>query len=120
MFLLIFRSDEGVFDKDDFLALFFSRTDLTEKGGPSIGCLVSGRFEFQEYSTLVRFGSNLQVIVLSSENPAAYEMAVRLQRACNVPLRLVDEGTSFDLELKNYQTAEELAKAIDKAREGYA
>ena len=116
MFLLIFRADEQVFGKDDFLALFFSRRDLTEKGGPGIGCLASGRFDFEGYSTLVRFKPDYQVIALSDENPAAYEMAIRLQRACEIPLRMVDEGTRFDLELEDYESLEELEKAIKLAR----
>ena len=114
-FLIILRSDEGLFDADEFRKFFEACPGISRVKGESIGALLSGHFDLGDDSTIVRFHPSRETVAISDDGPAAYEFAIRFQRASKVPLRLVDESLSADLQLKDYETAEDLRSAIVEA-----
>jgi hypothetical protein len=116
-FLLIFRSDEGVFSAAEFLSLLRRTEGVSEiQEGTMIGSLISGHFIYQSDAVIVELKPDLQTVAVSDSSPAGIEFAWRLQCASEAPLRMVDESYCFDGVLSDFASAADLSSAVREAQ----
>jgi hypothetical protein len=65
--------------------------------------------------TAIRFLRDGESIAIDGEGPAALDAAIKIQRAYPQPIKLIDQGYSFELQLTDYHSAHELDCAITDA-----
>jgi hypothetical protein len=113
-FLLIFRADQGAFVESevfDKLGVIGVR-NLQRNSMP--GAAIVGHFHRGDDTVLIELKSNLKALAVSDSTPAGFEFAMRLQAQFDESLRIVDEAYSFDFELKNFNTENQLQDAITR------
>jgi hypothetical protein len=76
---------------------------------------ISGHHSFAGDSVIIELKSDHQSFAISDYGPAALDFAIRLQSASAAPLRIVDEGYTFDLLLEDYSRVDDLMTAIAAA-----
>jgi hypothetical protein len=111
-FLLIFRIDQRAFVESEVFNKMgeIGVGELLRDTMP--GAAIVGHFQFGNDGVLIELKSDLQAFAVSDSSSAGFEFAVRLQAHFDEPLRIVDEVYSFDLPLKNFNTADQLKDAI--------
>lgn len=114
--LLLFRDDEGIIDENRFLAALaamggISSIEKNKMHGASVHC----HYSADEDTVIVELKTGSRAIAISDLGPAACDFAIRFQAGFKEPLRIIDQGYNFDLQLKNYTTPAELDAGIDKA-----
>lgn len=114
-FLLIHRADRACFNQAQALVDMQSigATRLMLGGMP--GAAITGHYSSCSDSVIVELKSDGLSFAISDCGPAALEFAMRLQAVSAIPLRIIDEGYTFDLPLKKYSRTEELVAAIEAA-----
>ncbi len=118
---ILWRSDEDRFELTDIEAVFrntegFSAIRLDEPGG----ALIEAKFADLEQGdrVLVRLSRGSDAISITDASKTSLRVALILQHHLDVPLRVVDTDYSFDLDLSEYSTIDELTEAIEVARRG--
>jgi hypothetical protein len=114
-FLLIYRSDQARFNEALALADMRSIGVSSLECGRMPGAAISGHHSFGGDSVIVELKSDHQSFAISDYGPAALDFAIRLQSASATPLRIIDEGYTFDLPLQEYIRVEDLMAAIEAA-----
>ena len=115
---VIFPDDDSLFDERDFLD-FVSKLDgasiVSYRG--RLEEVVSFRFEYGGEEVDVELGDDLGAVVIDSDNDAALEFAIRLQKSTGSPLRIVDEMYSFDRLLVRYLNTDDLKRDFNASSE---
>ena len=116
---LLLRADEKEFNPKTIEHVFrteagFGNVRFHEPGGAAIEC----RYTDPESgdSILVRLSGRLTAISLADTSDIALRAAVLLQARLQIPLRMVDTDYTYDLNLSDHATLDELNAAIDEAR----
>ena len=114
--LLIFRADQGAFVESEVFDKLgaISVHNLQRNSMP--GAAIAGHFHRGDDAVLIELKRNLQTIAVSDSTPAGFKFAMRLQAQFDEPLRIVDEAYSFDFELRNFNTEDQLQDAIRSVR----
>ena len=115
-FLLLFTSDQTklpagllqrIFESEDG----FHGIRFDEPGGDVIQAEYSTSADW----TTVGLSNSLETITLSGITDASLQAALNLQRRLRIPLRIIDDGYNFDLNLSDYANVQELWAAIESA-----
>lgn len=113
-FILLYLGDDKQFDsrriREGLLAL------PCVKGRPGFG-EYSFRCEYRKENDVVEIGirDNGNSISLDTTGEVAFAAALDIQRMCDEPVHLVDEGYSFDFVLKDFSTPADLERAAREA-----
>jgi hypothetical protein len=114
--VLLFRDDKGPIDGGWLLGFLQSLAGVSDIRVDEVhGARIHCSYTEGEDSVLVELLASSLALVISDLGPAACDLAVRLQACSNVPLRIIDEGYSFDLLLGEFNTAAELDAGIEAA-----
>lgn len=114
--ILIFRDDERPIDEASFLEALAAIGGVSDvERGDLDGASVRCNYESGEDSVTVVLADDRNAVDISDMGPAALDFAIQVQARLKEPLRIIDEGYNFDLQLKAFQTPEELDVAIDAA-----
>jgi hypothetical protein len=114
--ILLFRDDERSIDEARFLEALACMSGVSDTKRSGLhGARVRCNYATREDSVVVELADNLKAVDISDMGPAALDFAVRLQARLEEPLRIIDEGYNFDLQLKAFRTPAELDAGIDAA-----
>lgn len=116
---IIWRFDEGPFELAAIEAVFrnvegFSGVRLDEPGGALIEAKYADREQGEQ--VLVRLSKGSDAISITDDSKTSFQVALIMQHHIDAPLRIVDTDYTFDLNLSDYSTFDELSVAIDEAR----
>ena len=89
--------------------------ELSVKGRSEFAA-ASADFDHGDDSVAVELSPDFRSVEISDTSPAGLEFALRLQLAIPLPLRMFDEGYSFDLDLRSFDSVESLSQAIEAAQ----
>ena len=109
----MFMDDGSKFDERDFREFVqgLPTVDLIKFGG-LFGHLISFVFRFGAEEVDVELVDGLEVVVLHSENSAAFEFSILLQKKIVRPLRITNESYTFDSLISDFVNYLELEKAF--------
>ena len=111
--LLLYIGEGRAFDAGlvkRFLQQCSGVSDLQE--GAMDGAYLHAHYSFEGDSTIVELKQDSETVVLSGAGPASVQMGYLLQSAYPEPLHVIDEGYSFDLVIRDFESAQQLAGAI--------
>jgi len=112
--LFIFREDHGRLDDARFVDLLQSMGEVSNiRENPDSRSRVEAVFYYQGGRTEVCMDSGLQFISMADRGPCVYELAWRIQRSTEVPLRMVNESNTYEVELRDFGTSGELEEEIE-------
>ena len=129
--LLLYISEEWDFDRDCVIQMRdFDRDRMIQilssidgiyfdnlesaKRDPSID-EIRGCYDYRGYSDDFTFMSASSNFWFRGSGPAAVDLAFRIQQGYPEPIRLIDEGYIFDLVISDFDSADDLSDAMDKA-----
>jgi hypothetical protein len=115
--LLLLCPDDLHIDADTMLALFEDDTRFADiRRNTPTGTLVEADFRIGDDYTTARLSQNGRRISLSGTTDAALAAALVIQSHSKIALRIIDTDYTYDLNLSDYATLEELNADIDQAR----
>lgn len=129
--LLLYISEEWDFDRDCVIQMRdFDRDRMIQilssidgiyfdnlesaKRDPSID-VIRGSYEYRGYSNDFTFMSDSSNFWIRGSGPPAVDLAFRIQQGYPEPIHIIDEGYIFDLVISDFDSADDLSDAMDKA-----
>ena len=118
--MLLYISEERDFDRDRMIQILSSIDGIyfdnleSAKRDPSIN-MIEGSYEYRGYSNDFTFMSASSNFWIRGSGPPAVDLAFRIQQGYPEPIRLIDEGYIFDLVISDFDSADDLSDAMDKA-----
>ena len=118
--MLLFISEERDFDRDRMIEILLSIDGIyfdnleSAKRDSSID-VIRGWYDYRGYSNDFTFRSHSSSFWFRGSGPPAVDLAFRIQQGYPEPIRLIDEGYIFDLVISDFDSADDLSDAMDKA-----
>jgi hypothetical protein len=114
-FLLIYISEGCIFDKERIKAFWQKCPHVCNlRDNAMVGASLDAEFIFAEDKIIMELKPDHETIVLSGAGLASIQMSFLLQSIHAEALHLIDDGYTFDLVIKNYESAEKLREAVFK------
>lgn len=112
-FLLLFRVDGGTLDEGRVLMALEEMPGVSAlRVRKGVGSVLECEYDLEGDATLIRLKDDLETIAISGTGEASLTAALELQRRLATALRLVDSDYTFDVELQDVGSVEELRAAI--------
>ena len=118
--MLLFISEERDFDRDRMIEILWSIDGIyfdnleSAKRDPSIN-IIRGCYDYRGYTDEFTFMSDSSNFWFRDSGPPAVDLAFRIQQRYPEPIRVIDEGYLFDLVISDFDSADDLSDAMDKA-----
>jgi hypothetical protein len=111
--LLIFIGENQEFDVEMTIGTISAMSNVTKsRRGEFIGAVFECEYNYEGTSTVVRLSQKAQTITAEGLGTCALSFAIELQKALEVDLRAIDLEYSFDVALRDFQTVEQLERAV--------
>jgi hypothetical protein len=111
--LLIFIGEGQKFEVDATIDAIVSMAGTTKaKRGDFIGALFECEYRYAEESTVIRISPDAETVTVEGLGTSSLSFAVELQKVATVDLHAIDLDYSFNVELRDFQTVESLARAV--------
>ncbi|PRC92385.1 hypothetical protein [Solimicrobium silvestre] len=78
-----------------------------------IGAIFECNYTFQDRTTIVRISEELKTVTVEGLGVESLNFALEFQRMMSCALHAIDMEYSFDVDLRNFQSIEDLMSAID-------
>lgn len=114
-FLLLYIGRGKTFDSEQLRIGFKVSPNVHEFTTGCHGTLYQWEYHFNDDFTMVRLKDDLETIVIEGMGPASLQAALEIQRLCSAPVRLIDDGYSFDIELSKVTSVDDLHRNIEQA-----
>jgi len=116
--LLCVVDDDGHFSLDCIERAFNADERFLNIQREGIGqSVIEAEFVDGNDQTTARVRAALNVISLSRAGDAALTVALILRKCCAGAVRLIDTNYSFDIEMKDFATLDELRAAVELGQE---
>ena len=121
--IILYISDERDFDRDRVIQVLSSIDGIYfdniegAKRNPSIDT-IEGVYDYRGDSTIFTFKANSADtgdIWFRGSGPAAVDLAFRIQQGYPEPIHVIDQAYNFDLVISDFDSADDLSDAMDKA-----
>lgn len=114
--LLLFRVDDTPVVIGELDRIFRSVPGFDEiRYETPSGTPIEAKFNFAGDYTRARLSSTHDAISISGTSIAALQAALVIQQSLPFPLRIINTGYTFDLNLQDFQNVRDLEAAIDAA-----
>lgn len=111
--LLIFIGDSQKFDVEMTIDTISAMSNVTKaRCGEFTGAVFECEYTYVGTSTVVRLSQEAETITAEGLGTCALSFAIELQKALEVDLRAIDMEYSFDVALCDFQTVEQLERAV--------
>ena len=111
--LLIFIGEKQAFDIEKTLEAILSIKGINNaKRGSLVGAVFECEYMFEGNSTVVRISDDVETITVEGLGLEAADFAVKFQQRMEIPLNAIDMEYSFNLQLLNFRSGEELISAM--------
>ena len=111
--LLIFIGESQKFDVEKIIGTISAMSNVTmARRGEFIGAVFECEYSYGGTSTIVRLSEEAETITAEGLGTCALSFAIELQKALEVDLRAIDMEYSFDVALRDFQTVEQLERAV--------
>lgn len=117
--LLILNPNDSLFDTATVERAFRSCPQFSDiRLDDPVGSLIECEYNEPDDWTTIRHSEEGDVISVDHTEGAALRAVLLIQKALGRPLRVVDEGYTFDLTFSDIATVEELEAAMEDAATG--
>jgi hypothetical protein len=114
--LLILNPDDSLFDVATVERAFRACPQFTDiRLDDPVGSLIECEYNEPDDWTMIRLSKDRDVISVDYTAGAALRAVLLIQKALGRPLRVFDEGYTFDLTFSDIATVEELEAAMEDA-----
>jgi hypothetical protein len=106
------------FDRERVLSTLRNTPGVSRLSTDGDRSAVSCEFRYHDDFTIIRLASDQETVVIEGSGDASLQAAVMLQSGYPEPMRLVDEGYTFDLSLSGVGSLRELHTLVVEAERG--